>query len=167
MFAETWEWFANNWGNLASVIGLVLAVPSLIYSYLAWEEAKSVEESLGNWKAREERKLAIALAMRLHSSIKEIHPELRKRSKNRNASSRFGETWSSIVDDLCSLAVYDSIPAIKTRSEKLANCKLSLIGVSFEELSTVNLEVFEDLRATVAELVTSLERELRAKEGVQ
>lgn len=40
------NWLATNWGNVASVVGLALAVPSLIISLWAWKEARRAEQAV-------------------------------------------------------------------------------------------------------------------------
>lgn len=40
------NWLATNWGNVASVIGLALAVPSLFIGLQAWKEARRAEQAV-------------------------------------------------------------------------------------------------------------------------
>jgi hypothetical protein len=46
------SWWGHNWGNVASLIGMILAVPSLLISIIAWKQAKSARQFVRQWQHR-------------------------------------------------------------------------------------------------------------------
>lgn len=46
------EWWSSNWGNVASVGGLILSIPSLFVSYLSWQAASSAKAIVSKWHQR-------------------------------------------------------------------------------------------------------------------
>ena len=72
------DWLAANWGNVASVVGLALAIPSLWISLVAWREA-STAQALVNRSQR--RQHLFQLSFGLERCLHQIEELLASKAK--------------------------------------------------------------------------------------
>lgn len=92
------DWFAANWGNIASVIGLVLAIPSLWISLVAWRES-STAKALVDKSQRRQR--LFHLSFGLQRSLHQIEGLLDSKAKTwpQRKCDRLRELLSELIDE--------------------------------------------------------------------
>lgn len=93
------DWLEDNWGNVASVVGLVLALPSLWFSFWAWREAKSAERLVASWHKRQ----ALASAERVLNFSLSLCRDLRKCKAQKWPRPTRGELRDALLEVLHSV----------------------------------------------------------------
>lgn len=92
------DWFAVNWGNIASMIGLVLSIPSLWISLVAWRES-STAKALVDKSQRRQR--LFHLSFGLQRSLHQIEGLLDSKAKTwpQRKCDRLRESLSELIDE--------------------------------------------------------------------
>ena len=92
------DWLAANWGNVASVVGLALAIPSLWISLVAWREA-STAQALVNKSQR--RQHLFQLSFGLDRCLHQIEGLLASKAKNwpQRKCDELRELLSELIDE--------------------------------------------------------------------
>ena len=112
------DWLATNWGNVASVVGLALAIPSLWISLVAWRES-STAQALVNRSQR--RQHLFQLSFGLDRSLRQIEELLASKAKHwpQRKCDELRELLSELIDE----AILDGDDKVQVRIWVAYLCK--------------------------------------------